>query len=91
MSDSKVYVKINTGEQVLEFNKGYVSSERDYIISCLKLIIRDTSIDRRAISKNLKKIKEAEINSAFNCGYIIISCLHNDKYSYYTYSGSINY
>lgn len=29
MSDGKIYVKINTGEQTLEFSKGYVSSERD--------------------------------------------------------------
>lgn len=91
MSDGKIYVKINTGKQTLEFSKGYVSSERDYIISCLKLIIRNTAIDRRAISKNLKKIKEDEINHAFNCGYIIITSLYNSKYSYYTYSGSIHY
>ena len=86
MSDGKIYVKINTGKQTLEFSKGYVSSERDYIISCLKLIIRNTAID-----KNLKKIKEDEINHAFNCGYIIITSLYNSKYSYYTYSGSIHY
>lgn len=91
MSDGKIYVKINTGEQTFDFNKGYVSSEHDYIISCLKLIIRNIAIDRRTISKNLKKIKETEITHAFNCGYIVITSICNSKYSYYTYSGSIYY
>lgn len=91
MSDGKIYVKINTGEQTLEFSKGYVSSERDYIISCLKLIIRNTAIDRRTVSKHLKKIKETEITHACNCGYIIITSLYNCKCNYYTYSGSIHY
>lgn len=91
MSDGKIYVKINTGEQTLEFSKGYVSNERDYIITCLKQIIRNTAIDRQIISKNLKKIKEDEINHTFNCGYIIITSLYNSKYSYYTYSESLYY
>lgn len=89
MSTAQIYVKINTGEQALEFSKGYVSSERDYIISCLKLIIRNTAIDRRTVSKNLKKIKETEINHKCNCGHVIITSLCNNKYSYYTYSRSI--
>ena len=91
MSDGKIYVKINTGEQTLEFSKGYVSSERDYIITCLKQITRNTKIDRQTISKNLKKIKEDEINHALNCGHIFITCLCNAKYSYYSYSGCIYY
>ena len=91
MSSGKIYVKINTGEQTLEFSKGYVSNEHDYIITCLKQIIRNTAIDRQTVSKNLKKIKEDEINHAFNCGYIIITSLCNSKYSYYTYSGSVYY
>lgn len=86
---SKIYVKINTGEQTLEFSKGYVSSERDYIITCLKQITRDRAISRQMIGKNLKKIKETEINYAFNCGYIIITSLCNNKYGYYAYSGSV--
>ena len=91
MSTAQIYVKVNTGEQTLEFSKGYVSNERDYIITCLKQIIRNTAIDRQTVSKNLKKIKEDEINHAFNCGYIIITSLYNSKYNYYTYSGSIYY
>lgn len=89
MSDGKIYIKINTGEQTLEFSKDYVSSERDYIITCLKQITRNTTIDRQTISKNLKKIKEDEIGHAYNCGYIIITSLCNNKYNYYSYSGSI--
>lgn len=89
MSDEKIYVKINTGEQLLEFSKGYVSSERDYIITCLKQITRNIVIDRQKISKNLKKIKEEEINHALNCGYILITSVYSNKFSYYAYSGSI--
>ena len=44
MSSGKIYVKINTGEQLLEFNKDYVSNERDYIITCLRQITRNLEI-----------------------------------------------
>ena len=89
MGNGQIYIRINTGEKLLEFSKCYVSSERDFIISCLKQITRNTSINRQEISKCLRKIKEEEINQVCNCGYIIITCLCKGKYSYYSYSGSI--
>ncbi len=82
-------IKINAVEQVKTFEYGLIdpSKIRQYIIKCIQGMYGSTKPTQSEIGKNLRKIKNNEVDKFCYEGYVIITVDNNGVESFYIYSG----